>query len=195
MNFGAAKAELSARGFDYLSDARRGQMLNDGLAWLNEQAAWPWLMTTAAGTAPLTIADCRGVIHVTDTTNRVRLTGTDPETLVATYTILDQTGNPTWWWLDGMTTLRVYPLDTTASLSVRYVKYGAALSVDADLPDLPARWHGTWVDTAVIRAYQDSDDHDTANALQADVDRRLQTMYGTLARGEERYIQVTNHYE
>jgi hypothetical protein len=171
MDLTAAQTELKARGFDYLSTTRLNYMLNLGKNALESLQPWPWLEATTTGTAPLTISDLRHVLYVVDTTNQVQLPGMDVRAVVD----LDPTlpsGSPSWWWLDGSTTLRLAPTSTSASLSVRYVKWSPELSAGADTPLIPTREHPVWIDFAQVEAYKDSDNYQAAIALDGDLTTR-----------------------
>jgi hypothetical protein len=161
----AAQTELQARGFDYLSSSRLTIMLNAGKNALEDEYAWPWLETTTTGTAPLTISDLKDVLYCVDTSNRNQLTGLDARDVADWDAIVTTAGTPESWWLDGATTLKVYPTSTSVQLSVRYVKFSPELSAGTDTPLIPVRYHSLWVDYAVIQAYLDSDNYDAARAL------------------------------
>jgi hypothetical protein len=135
MDLTAAQTELKARGGDYLSTARLTTFLNDAKNELEDFFVWPWLETTTSGTAPLTISDLKHVLYVVDTTNQCELTGASAQYIVEDLDeTITTTGTPDVWWLDGTTTLKVYPANTSASLSVRYVKFSPELSAGADTP-------------------------------------------------------------
>jgi hypothetical protein len=171
-----AITEVQARGFDYLSSARVTQYLNMAMHAVDEEDAWPWLETTTTGTAPLTITDLRAVLYVVDTTQRFPLTGMDVRDVVDMDAIVGTVGTPAFYWLDGMTTLNVYPTNTTDSLSVRYLKYETDLSAGTDTPVIPGRWHGLWIDRAVIECYKDSDNFEQAALLKQTYDLNVTEM-------------------
>jgi len=202
VDFTALQTELYARGFQYLNDGGAGvtrakQWLNDSYFELCALAAWPFLETTVTGVAPLTVSDVQKVIYVVDTSTGAKLQSVDVRELTDWYPKLDTTGSPVWWWLDGNTTLRVFPLNTADSLSVRYAKFPATLSASSDTPVVPARYHNLIVDGAVIRAYKDSDNLMSAYALQNDLDGQVQKMRETLlARRMDNgtYVTVSSAY-
>lgn len=193
MNLSSARDELAARGFDYLSTSRLNIMLNNGKNALEDEFAFPWLETTTTGTAPLAIADLKYVLYVVDTTNQNELTGLDSRDIALRDAIVGTAGTPDAWWLDGAGTLQTYPT-STASLSVRYVKFSPELSADSDTPLIPVRYHSVWVDYAVVDAYRDSDNYAAANALLGFVrEFRLQQMievYGARNRQNSGYAQI-----
>lgn len=176
MNLGEARTEFQARGFDYLSSTRCNAYLNRALAAIATHATWPWLEATASGTAPLTITDLRAVLSCVDTTTGTELAPADRRALVALYTTLTDTGPPEWWHRTSLTEVSVYPLNTTDTITVRYVAHEAELTSDSSSPLLPSRHHNVWVDRAVIEAYSDSDNFDAAGQLKAKHDGELLEM-------------------
>jgi hypothetical protein len=166
VNLTQAIAELKARGFDYLSDARATIMLNNGKNALEDEWEWPWLeATTVTGTAPLTISDLRSVLYVADTTTGNSLIGVDARDVNDIDTNLTTAGTPLMWWLDGTSTLRTYPTSTTAQISARYLRYSSELSAGSDTPAIPVRYHPIWVQYGVVEAYLDDDRFNEAGAL------------------------------
>jgi hypothetical protein len=166
VNLTEAVQELKARGFDYVSDSRARIMLNNAKNAFEDEYDWPWLeTTTTTGAAPLTITDLKHVLYVVDTTNGTELRGTDSRGIADIDSNVSTAGVPSSWWLDGGSTLRVYPTSTTAQLSVRYVRCSPDLSAGSDAPLIPSRLHPVWIDYAVVEAYKDDDRFNEAQAL------------------------------
>lgn len=166
MNLTAATAELKARGFDHLTDARCTTMLNRGKNALEGLAAWPWLEANTTGTGTATLTDVRAVQFVQDTRTKTELRGAARDWIRQTYgPDLTTTGTAEWWYLDGSTSLKVYPTDAAATLSVDYIKWSPELSAGGDTPLIPVREHSVWVDFAQVEAYRDSDNMDAAQNL------------------------------
>jgi hypothetical protein len=69
---------------------------------------------------------------------------------------------------------------------VLYIADSPELVLPADTPLIPARYHGLWIDLAVCEAYKDSDNFPAAQALRADIARRMQDV---IARYETRNRQ------
>jgi hypothetical protein len=172
VNLAAARDELASRGFDYLDSSRMNFMLNDAKNLFEDAYPFPWLEATTTGTSPLSIADLKAVLYVRDDTNDTELLGLPAQQIVVLGDDIAQTGTATHWWLDGEETLTVWPV-SSASLQVRYVKESVELSADADTPLIPSRYHSTWLDIAVIRAYIDSDNYAAASGLKQIVDLDL----------------------
>lgn len=186
MNLGDAQTELAGRGFDYLAASRMTIMLNDAKNALEDQWPFPWLETTATGTAPLTITDLKQVLYVQDTTNDNELLGLPVAQIAVDGDDITRAGTPAYWWLDGTSTLNVWPVSTSVQLSVRYVRESVELSAVSDTPLIPARYHPLWVDLAVVQAYHDSDNFAGAQQLQGYVDSRMAKL---VERYEQRNLQ------
>jgi hypothetical protein len=194
LTLSTGRDELRARGFDGLSDLRCNYMLNAGKNALEDHAPWPWLDASTSGAAPLTVTDLKAVLHVWNTTTNVSLEGADRRWLRDTYgPDLTITGTGCHWYLDGLTTVRVFPADVSV-IDVDYVKFSPELSADADTPLFPERLHPIWIDLAVVEAYMDSDEPGQAQALQAKVDVRLarevDVFFGRNLQNSERQTMV-----
>jgi len=177
--------ELYARGFDYLNQddagrTRAKRWLNESYEELASAEPWPFLEATTSGTAPLTISDLGDVIYVEDTTSDNRLHLLDVRGVVDDDPDVDDQGTPEGYYLDGISTLRVWPANSSVTVSVRDTKVPGELSADGDEPLVPSRFQGLIVDGAVIRAYTDSDNFESAAALQQQVDVRLLKMTDAL---------------
>lgn len=177
-DFASLKAELSARGFSYLTDARLGRYINQGRAEIDDLELWPYLEQTATGSAPLSITDLRTITSVWDSGGNVNLTARDRRDLVDTYRDLTTTGSPRFFYVENGTSLKTYPAGGT--LTVRYYRFGPDLSNSTDVPLMPARYAYVIVDAAARRAYIDKDNFDSANALQAEIDRMTAIMRNAL---------------
>lgn len=174
MQLSQALVELKDRGFHYLKDPRLTLALNKGKDALEDEYTWPWLETSVAGAAPLTIPDLKVVQSVWIPGDKQVLVGVDPRDVPDIDGDITIPGQPLVWWLDGLTTVRVYPVDASKTLQVRYVKHSPELVNDTDTPLIPPRYHSLWVDYAVVEAYADSDNFEQANALLNDIrGRRL----------------------
>lgn len=180
MDFADLKQELADRGFDgILTDTRIGAYINMAITEICERTAWPFLVTATTGVAPLTITDVRQVLSVVDTVNDTRLVYQPRRELLDTDANLATIAQPSFWWLE-QGVVRVWPLNTTNSLSVQYIQAPADLVSDSDTPVIPARWHLLIVDGAAIRAYLDSDNFQAATTLQQFHDARVEQMVQTL---------------
>lgn len=199
MNLSEGRDELRARGFDGLTDTRANGFLNAGKNALEDTAPFPWLDASASGAAPLTIADLKAVLHVWNAATNVSLEGAERGYLRDTYgPDLTLTGTGCHWYLDGLTTLRVFPADTS-SVSVDYIKFSPELSADADEPLFPERLHPIWLDLSVVEAYYDSDEPGQAQALQAKVDVRLarevDVFFGRNMQNSDRQTMTYGSYD
>lgn len=190
MDLSAARDELRARGFDGLTDGRVNGFLNAGKNALEDVAPWPWLDASTSGTAPLTISDLKQILHVWMVSSNWSLQGAERGWLRDTYgpdlTLTGTASSSSWWYLTGLTTLSVFPADTSSTFNVDYLRFSPELSADADEPLFPARLHPIWIDLAVVEAYLDSDEPQMAQMLRAKVDMRLDQEMGVfLARNRQ----------
>lgn len=179
MNLSQIRQEVQDRGFDFDAAARIDRWINRAYQRINDRHAWPFLETTTTGAAPLTISDIRNVLSVIDTTNELPLEWEDQRSIRERDPTLNNSGNPESWYLDG-SQLKVYPANTTNSLSVIYLKVPAELTADADTPIFAARYHYVLVDGAVSFAYKDTDNFEAWDAMKAEFEEGLQEMANIL---------------
>ncbi len=163
------RSELVARGFDYLTTARQTRYINNGYVALCEVEDWPWLETTTTGVAPLTISDLAEVMYVADPASNRQVQGRDPRDILDYDPAQTTGGVPQYWWIDG-SALKVWPLNTSLSLNVRYRKAPVLLSADADAPIVPNRYQTLIVDFAQIEALRDRSNYQEAQALAQSLD-------------------------
>lgn len=171
MKFEELQTEVFERGFDDLNDAGIGltrvrRWLNSAYRELNDFTSWPYLEATKEGVAPLTIADLAHVLSVVDLTHENQLDPADRRAIVGIDPKITSKGIAVSWFMEGSETLRVYPLDTTSSFAVRYLKVPAELVAAGDVPILPAVYHELIVEGAVIRAYKNRDNYEAAQFVR-----------------------------
>ena len=198
MNFAALLDEVNDRGYNHISDTRLGRYVNQSYKSICNRAPWPFLLTTTTGVAPLTISDLRAVLSVVDTTNKTKLYHSDRRNLIESVsTDLTITGTPSYWYQESRTVIKVYPANTTSTLSVHYLKVPATLTgTDAHL--IPDEFEDLIIDGAVIRALKDSDELDAAASLSSFYNEGLREMIDTLIsrnHANPNYIIQTNTYE
>jgi hypothetical protein len=172
VNLLAAQIEVRERGFFELPDDRLTVLLNQAKNTFEDFYPWPWLETVVTGTAPLTVNDLKQILYVRDSTNDIELLGLPAQQIIVGDDDIAQTGTPTHWWLDGEEEINVWPV-SAVSLEVRYIKESPELAATTDIPLIPARYHNSWVDLAVIRAYIDSDRFAAVQGLKQIVDADL----------------------
>lgn len=165
MDFSELKTELASRGFDYLSDLRRGYFINRSYLELCEEQDWPFLEASSSGTAPITVSDLRTISRVIDTTNKYKLRPMDVRNITDEDTDLTTTGTPSYYYVTSGTVVNVYPANTTNSITVNYWKVPTELSGDDDTLVVPARFHHVIVDGACAYAYLDSDNPEMAGQM------------------------------
>ncbi len=174
--------ELQARGFDYLTSARCGNLINDAyLRDICEAEDWPFLEATDSGAAPNTVADLRTIESVIDTTTNCKLLPMDRRNITDVDTDLTTVGTPYLYYITSGTIVNTFPYSTD-TISVKYWKVPTALSGDTDEPVIPSRFRALIVDAAVVRAYEDDDEGDMADAARSRFDSRLAEMKDSLMR-------------
>jgi hypothetical protein len=173
------RTAVSDRGFARFTTAQLQQVVNDALHELDGmEPRWPYLQTTTSGTAPLTVSDYVDVTDVINTTLNIPLAFTRYEDLARWAGDLTATAaDPSWWYFTpgSTTSISTYPV-TTRTLKVIYYKATTDLSADGDTPLAPSRWHHVIVDLAERNAHRQKGDRAMADAVQADVDRKLGLM-------------------
>jgi hypothetical protein len=194
VNLGTLRTEVQARGFDYLSNARLDAYINRAYLDLADSEDWPWLEATTSGTAPLTISDLRTIESVRNSTQSYRLAPLDRRNIMHSDDDLATTGTPSYYYLTTGTTVAVYPANTSDTIAVRYWKVPTELSVDSDTPAVPTRYHQLLVDGAVVYAYVDSDNFQSANEVLTLVETQKARMREALLVGQhdapDDYIHV-----
>lgn len=173
MDLSTARTELRNRGFTDLSDTRANIFLNAAKNMFEDMYPWPWLETTATGTAPLTVSDMKSVLMVSDTSRNNVLVGMErAQILRIDPSLIDTSAPPIYWYPTSTDTVRIWPASTGTSLSVLYIKFSPELS-GSDAPLIPTRYHNLWIDFAAVEAYRDNDEHDTANGLLSATQSRV----------------------
>lgn len=148
MILSAARTQLERMGAGRLAGdtTTEDYYLNQAKNWIEDKDDWVWLETTTTGSSPLTVSDLRKVIYVADTTNDRLLKEADLIDIARRDPGINDVGQPSHFYLDGLTSLKVWP-SQTVTLSVRYLKYSPELTA-ADSPLIPTRYHNLWVDVA-----------------------------------------------
>lgn len=201
MTFAELKAELAARGFDYLSDARLGFYINQAATELASEDIWPFRFHEFDGSGNYEDVPQGTVIQsVVNVDTRAPLTSIDMATLLDNGCDLAQAGTALYWYM--------HPVGVvdTLKMSVRAWPLGVNIKVYAYLPEVvmtagveeplsPPTYHFLIVDIAVRKAYRDADNHEAAEALALQIDRDLLKMrlaiLGTNLDGADGYIQTT----
>lgn len=187
MLFSELQTEFFRRGFDYLNDAGNGllaakRFINDGYHEICETEDWPFLQTDASGAAPLTIATTRKVLTVRQGT--VLLTMAEHRWLAEIFGDVTTAGTPEYYWLDqsaSTTAVRVFPTNV-ASITVRHIAIPADLSAGTDVAVIPTRYHELIVQSAVRRAYLDSDNFAAAQGVHQEIQIGLAEMRNAYLR-------------
>jgi hypothetical protein len=172
MTLAEIRAEVRARGYDYLPDSRIDLWIQQTYLWVCSLYPWPFLETTASGPAPLTITDLSQILHVSDGTQI--LDGRDQRDILDHDPGLTVAGTPAAWYLEGED-IHIWPADPATEIRVRYIREPAEL-VDNTSPLFPAAYHEILVDGAVLRGLKDNDEYDAASSLQGVLDMAVDGM-------------------
>lgn len=180
-------AEVRDHGFDDLTDTRILSFLNDTYFDVCSREAWPFLEATSAVTtnasgqvtAPTDINKVIALVPTTQGAPRLVPARLD-EFTKAWGSQLSQTGDPHTYFFIG-SSLFVYPIPSTAALTVRYIKVPPALTTTPDAtPILPARHHRLLVLGALQKCYVMEDDPDQAGTFTNLYEQRISQMRGDL---------------
>jgi hypothetical protein len=193
MNLAQARGALTDRGFDYLSIPELDLMLNRARNDFEDYWPWPWLRAEDGGITPLDIADLKYVLRVTDA-NGDGLWGIERDD-VGKVTVTVSGAAPRYWYLVDSSAEHVSVLTLPAGgyIDLLYVRATPELTDPNAEPEIPPRFQGLWIDWAVLRAYQDSDNMAAQQALQADVNARMTALverYETRNRMHSPFITV-----
>lgn len=192
LTFATAQTELSDRGFSRLSATRLGYLINQARADLDNLYLWPYRLTTATGTSPLTIADLGTIEEVLDTANASRPLDFMPRrNLLNDYGTLTTTGSPWYFYIDNGV-VRTFPVGGT--LSVRYYKRTPDLT-GVQVPSAPSDYHMLIVDLAEREAHAGKTDYAGAEALEVRIQRKIAQMvndlFGQQDQGPDGYQVMT----
>lgn len=195
LDFTALQTEVYARGFDFLNDAGVGatrvkRWINEAVHELDAEENWDYLFGSSTGVAPLTVADLDKVESVVDVAALNALLQIDRESLAQDAVDLTTTGQAAYWYKTAPTTIAVFPV-STATLTVRYLKFGPDLSAGADVPLVPDRWRQAIVEKAVAKAARDSDDTAKANDSMGEYQRIVQQMRSSMLNPPDRQARTT----
>lgn len=156
--------------------ARATRWVNQAYQEICDLEDWPFLETTATGTAPLTVADLGEVESVLDATSKTKLEQADWRSLTDTYADLTITGAAVFFYITAGSVINVFPANTTVTLSVRYYKNPADLANALDTPVVPAAFHDVILLGAFRRAYLEDGAGADYQMVAAEFDRRVNVM-------------------
>jgi hypothetical protein len=189
VNLSSARTQLEKLGAGRLSGdtTMEDYYLNQAKNWIEDKDDWPWLETTTTGSAPLTISDLRKVIYVADTTNDRLLKEADLIDIARRDPGIDDVGDPTRFYVDGLTSIKVWPVRTVA-LSVRYLKYSPELTT-SDTPLIPARYHMLWCNVAYYLYLQAREPQYVTGDMVARINDEIETMKRNFSNRDVNSIQ------
>lgn len=180
LDFQGLQTEVFARGFQYLNDAGTGltrvkRWINDANHRINDLEPWQYLQALTTGTSPISVTDLGRVLSVFDPADKRTLSYLDERDLRDAFTVLSTTGTPEWYYIADGNVVATYP-ESTATLTIRYVKVQTDMSANGDVPLMPDRFRMAIVEYAVAQAYRDNDNPAAAASASAagdDIVRRM----------------------
>jgi hypothetical protein len=179
--FSDLKTELTNQGFDYLTSTQQGDYINTAYQEVCALLPWPFLETsTTTLTSGTNVTNLRSVIAVNDPATDSNLSPSDKATLLAYYGALDDTGDPDYFYLDGQTTVKTYPVNATKQLTVHYVKVPADMGGGTDQPVVPLAWRSVIVDGAVCTAHLENGNYEAEQARRSVWQQRVDRMASAL---------------
>lgn len=180
LDFTALQTEVLARGFDFMSAGadltRVKRVINEAMHETNSAEPWDYMFGSTTGVAPLTIADLDEVESVTDVAGYNPLVQVDRQQLVRDVADLTTAGYPAYWYKTAPTIIAIYPVSTTITLTVKYIKFGTDLSAGGDLPLMPDRWRQSIIELAVAKLWRDNNEWESVKGCMDEYKRLLDQM-------------------
>jgi hypothetical protein len=170
VDFSELKAALVARGFNRLTSALQGEYVNAAVTEVDGLYPWPYREDSTAGIAPLSIPTLGEIEAVTDETRQVALEVVQYRNLLDWFGDLSVTGDPQYAyvaWPGGVPAVATFPV-TSNTVGVQFWQAPTTLSLDADEPLAPARFHYVYVAVACRMAAADSGGDPARFAGEAD---------------------------
>jgi hypothetical protein len=172
-------SEVRDHGFDDLTDSRILSFLNDTYWDICSREAWPFLEATATATVDSTgkvtaPTNIDKVLSINDTGQGRNLQPMRLDAFTDTYSAnLTRTGDPFAYFFIGGD-LYVYPISTSNSLTIRYIRRPAALTVAPDSePILPTQHHRVVVLGSLVKCYMMEDDFENASMFTNAYEKRI----------------------
>lgn len=188
--FSELKTALANRGFNHIDggDTRLGQLINDARQRLDMAYLWPYREQSVTGVAPLAVVDLGTIEAVTDMDLDVQLRPVSYQAALDWFGDLSETGTPQCFYvgtLEQTPVVGVVPASSETTIGVQYWRRPPTLLNDSDTPLAPADYHHLIVDMAAQRAYIDTDNVQTAGALQPFIAEGIQLMVDALLGGQQ----------
>lgn len=179
--------EIRDHGFDDLTDTRILSFLNDTYFDVCAREPWPFLekqsaLTVNASGVVTSPTDISKIISIVNTTeNMPKLLPWRLDTFTKAYGArLTEAGDPYIYYFLGET-LNVWPIPSSATLTARYIRVPAALTVTPDSsPILPARHHRVIVLGSLVKCMNMEDDAENAAVFTNLFEQRLMQMRNDL---------------
>jgi hypothetical protein len=180
-------SEMRDHGFDDLTDTRLLSFINDTYYDVATREPWPFLEVQAtptvnASTGQVTSpTDIKQVLKLVDTVHGTRLEPIRGDDFIQINADrLTTTGQPLGYYFVG-SALYLYPIPTSGTFKLLYLKAPAALTVSPDSsPILPTVHHRLIVLGALVKCYMLEDDAENAAVFTNMFEQRLQQMRNDL---------------
>ena len=173
-NLAELRADLIARGHDYLTRARANAAINNAYFELANLYDWPFLEYIDTVSTPLELRGVRKVISVNNTLTHAPVTYIDHSVIARSGQRLDQIGTASYYSLMG-DILWLHP-DEPADFDVHYVGTVSQLVDDTDQVHIPRKYKQTLVDGANLWALKEDNNYEAIAALRQEWDRGVQQM-------------------
>lgn len=180
MNVSDMLTEIRAHGFDDLDDTSLLGYLNDVYEDICALEPWPFLESTATATVDASTGkitaptDIRAILTIEDTTNSRPLDPLRLDEFTRRYgNQLTQTGDPIVYYFIG-SDIYVWPIPSSPTLTVRYLRLPAALTVTPDSAPILPRHHRLLVLGALVLCYMREDDSENAALFESKFDKRME---------------------
>jgi hypothetical protein len=185
--FKELREEAAARGFTDMLDSgpqekRLGRWVNEACREINDLAPWPFLRDEVEGTAPLEAPELGHVLSVSNLTASRQVVPVDERQIAERDPAAQTTGVACEWYRLGLTTIEVWPSDSTSRLRVRYAKQPAPLVNDGDEAIIPATYQDLIIDGTVVRLYKNRDNFEAAQFVRQEWERGVTGMKHALLK-------------
>lgn len=180
------RAEIVASGAENIlndtgGEARLNRWIQQVIRMICDDKAWPFLLTTQEGTAPIKVEDLGHVQAMVDITNRNPLEPITLNQLLLGNPAMDAVGNAEYWYTEDGETIKVFPANTSVTFKVYYRKVPAELE-DAGIPIIPVDYHDLIVDGVRVKVYKATDNFKAAAEVLKDYERGLSGMVHALMK-------------
>lgn len=179
-------SEIRDHGFDDLTDTRILGFLNAIYRNVCTRYPWPFMERTATLTVNAnglvtSPTDINKIVRIVNTATGQRVRPRRMDDFTSSHSAhLDLGGDPLEYYFIG-SQIYVWPISTSAPLTVRYIRRVPALTVSPDAaPILPEDHHDVLILGALIRCYMMEDDFENSAMFTNAFEKRFQDMMADL---------------